>query len=125
MKIKVADFRAAFEPLKRLLQVEMEFKLMYRLNKITKKVIREMEEQEELRVKLIKKYGFINDKNQYEVAKDKVEEFTKEWVSILNDEIELDIQKIPYELLEKSNIKVSAAEMCYLELFIDEPKEKT
>lgn len=122
MKIKVGDFRNAFGSLQKLLTIDLEFKLAYRLRKIAKKIIGEMQDLEEIRIELVKKYSVKDDKGNYNVPPERMEEFNKKYALMLNEEINIEIQRIPYELLEKSGVKFSAIDIKNIEPFMEEPK---
>ena len=127
MKLTLKDIKDAEKVLSQILMAQIEFKLAYRIEKITKKLVTNIETIEDKRLELVKKFGTPDlDKDGKETGRasvkpDKYEEFNKEFLEYLNAESELDAQEIPYELLENSGIKVSPADMTVLKKFIAEP----
>jgi len=105
----------------KVFNIPMEFKLSYRLIKLTKKINSEVTDFEKARNELIKKYGKTDEKGITSVPKDKIEEFSKELEPVLAEELKMDISLIPYNLLEKSKIELSANDLIAIEKFIEEP----
>ena len=123
-KITLADVKTAEQALNNIMRTQMEFKLAYRLQRIAKKIGTEIDKIEEFRLGLVNKYGVLDEKTKiYNVPVDKQKDFTKEFLDFLTSESELEIQLIPYDMLEKSGIRVSPADLVALEKFITTPPE--
>ena len=103
--------------LNRVVALELEPKTSYRVSKILRKVIAELKTVEDERQKLIKKYAVADDKGIKKVPDDKMEEFNKDWASLLEMEVKMDIELIPLDMLE--GVKLSAKEMMDLDEIID------
>ena len=103
--------------LNRVVALELEPKTSYRVSKILRKVIAELKTLEDERQKLIKKYAVADDKGIKKVPDDKMEEFNKDWASLLEMEVKMDIELIPLDMLE--GVKLSAKEMMDLDEIID------
>jgi hypothetical protein len=123
MKIMLKELREAQGSLVKVLGVDLEFKLSYRLRRIADKVMSEMKQFEKFRNEMVEKYG-EKDKvsGQTTVKKDKMEFFNKEIEKVLEEEVDLGIQLIPFDLIEKSGIKLSAIDQVLLERFMTEEK---
>jgi hypothetical protein len=127
MKVSLKDIKDAEKVLSAILLAQIEFKLAYRIEKITKKLVTNIEKIEDKRLDLVKKFGTPDldkdnkDTGRSSVKPDKYEEFNKEFIEYLNAESDVDCQEIPYELLENSGVKVSPADMTVLKKFIAEP----
>ena len=92
--------------------------------KILKKVNTELVSLEDARVALINKYGEKDEKTKgMKVTEGNQEVFAKDYTTVLEQEIDLDIALIPFELLERSGIKVAATDLSNLEKFIEIPEE--
>lgn len=122
MKVKYKEIKTADNILKTLLRTQQEPKLSYRLGKLLKKFVPVLNKIDDQGNELVRKYGDLAN-GRYNVAPEKMEIFTKDFMEFLEGEIELTAENIPFELLEKSGIKISPDDMIALERFIDEPKE--
>jgi len=127
MKTMLKDIKDAEKVLSQILMAQIEFKLSYRISKITKKLVANIEKIEDHRLSLVTKFGTKEkDKDGKETGRlsvppEKYEEFNKEFLEFLNGESDIDAQAIPYELLENSGIKISPADMTVLSKFIADP----
>lgn len=127
MKLTLKDIKDAEKVLSTILLAPLEFKLAYRVEKITHKLVTNIEAIEDFRLDLVKKFGVSEkDKDGKETGRlsvppDKYEEFNKAFIVYLEVESDVDCQEIPYELIENSGIKVSPADMTVLKKFIAEP----
>jgi hypothetical protein len=120
--VKLGILKAIEEPLIKLVKLELPIKTSYKLSKILKKIGQELADLEEERVKLVKKYGDQDDEAQSIQVKDpeKYEEFAKEFGELLQEEITLEIDPIPIDMLGDA-VTFSPAELAALEmLFKDE-----
>ena len=124
MKITGKELKECTQSLTKILGKEMDFKLSYRIRKIAKKTKAEIDDLEEARFSLIKKYGEkIAKTNAYQVKEEHLDICTKEIDELLAIEIDLDISLIPYEVIEKAKIELSPIDVALLERFIEEEKE--
>lgn len=118
MKIKLAELQQVQQIFNKILNTPLDFKLSYRLGKITKKLVDEFKVIEDERMKLITKFGIKDEKKgSTSVPEDKLEEFLKEFNAILDTEIDLEVALIPVDLIE--GIKLSANEVSALEKFVE------
>jgi hypothetical protein len=130
MKMILKDIKDAEQSLSSILTTKIDFKLAYRLDKITKKIVGEIKTIEEFRLKLVDKFGVKEkDKDGKETGRlsvppEKYDEFNKEFMEFLGKESTTEFEPIPYELLENSGIRLSAADLVNLEKFISEPIAK-
>jgi len=124
MKIKLVELIEANKILTTIFNNPLEFKLSYRLVKLNRKINEEIIDYEKARNDLvIKKYGVKVEKGPgYTVPKERIEEFAAELDPILDKEIELNIDLIPFELLEQSNIPIASNDILKIEKFIAEKK---
>ena len=127
MKLTLKDIKDAESALTRILMSPIEFKLAYRLNKITKKFITEIKRIEEKRVELVEtKYGVKKEGTTgFSVPSEKMDDFVKEFTEYLEQESDINIQPIPYEIIDKSGIKISMNDMTTLEKFIEPSIEES
>ena len=117
MNLKLGDVRNSLDSLKKLLGTDLPVKVSYKLSKIVKKVNSEIKELEDKRIELIKQYGELKDE-KIEVKPENLVLFMSELQTLLDLEIDLDIQ--PIKLDELGDIKFSAVDLADLEKFIVE-----
>ena len=125
MNVKLKAIKTAEKTLRTLLNTPMsDLKLSYRVSKIIGQVTPFNEKIDEQGNLLVRKHGTLDEKaGRYNVAPDKMEEFTKEFVTFLDEDVEININPIPFELLEKTGIKLSPEDMINLDPFIVAPTE--
>lgn len=104
------------KPLTKIMNCE-NFKLAYRVMRITKKIKPELDDVEKIRIEMLKKYGTLKG-DRYFIKPDKVKIFNKEFKEILDEEITLDIDLIPLSLLRDADVKLSSLDLVNLEKFI-------
>ena len=125
--ITLKDIKTAEQALSQILMAKVDFKLAYRLQKISKKLIKQMEKIEDERLRLVDQFGEPEkDKDGKETGRTQVppgkhKEFNDTFTKYLEAPAEIKIEKIPYELMEQSGIKVSSADILALEKFLAEP----
>jgi hypothetical protein len=127
-KITLKDIKDAEQSISQIVSAKVDFKLAYRINKIMSKLIVQMEEIEKMRIEIIEKYaapekdkdGNLTGRKQ--VPPEKHQAFNKEFIDYLQQPSDIEIEQIPYEMLETSGIKVSSTDILALEKFIAEPK---
>jgi len=126
MKITLQELSEAQAALGRVLSSPIDVKLAYRARKIVSKIVEELKHIETSRMDLIKKYGSKvkgpdgKETEQLQVPQEKISLFTKEYSEMLKLEVDLGVQKIPYECLE--GVKVTMLDIAALEKFIEEPQ---
>ena len=130
MKLVLKDIKDAEKVLSQILLAQIEFKLAYRIEKITNKLVKNIETIEDFRLGLVTKFGQPEkDKDGKDTGRlsgppEKYDAFNQEFLAYLEKESDVDCQEIPYELLEFSGIKTSPADMTILKKFIAEPVAK-
>jgi hypothetical protein len=122
MNIKYKEIKSADNILKTLLKTPQEPRLSYRLSKLLKKFTTTLDRIDEEGNALVRKHGELAN-GRYNVAPDKMDAFTAEFVTFLDGETEIDFEPIPFDLLEKSGVKISPDDMIALDQFITEPVE--
>ena len=128
MKILLKDLSQVNQSLLKILQKEIDIKLAYRMRKISGKIVGELKHIEEEVNELRKKYGEkekIDGKetNRITVPQKNVEAFEKDVNAMLEVEVNLGEELIPYECLEGMG-KISPLDLANIEKFIEEPKGK-
>jgi len=128
MKILLKDLSAVNQSLLKILQKEIDFDLTYRMRKITGKIVSELKQIETEVSELRKKYGEKEKIDGKETGRIKVpdknqEAFEKDVNAMLEVEVNLGAELIPYECLEGMG-KISPLDLANIEQFIEEPKGK-
>jgi len=119
MNVKLADIFMSKDALQKLLQSDLPVKTAFRISRIAKKINDVFNDIEEQRIKLVNKLGEVQEgSDEIKVPPDKLKEFHAELSSLLEEEIELDIEKI--KLSELGDIKLRPVEIASLEYLIEE-----
>ena len=120
MKIKFYDIKNSEDSLEKLMKQDLIFDgYVWKLHKNIKEINEALLFLNEKREKLVEKYGEINDKNETHVKEENKDIFLKEYKDVLDTEFDLNIEKIPISLLEKSNVKLSPYDISNLEFIFD------
>ena len=117
MKILIRELIQAKPSLIKVLSADLPVKVSYRLSKGIKALNRELEDYEEKRVAILKKYS-TEKEGQWEVDKDKLPDFTKEMTELMNIEIDINAEPVNLSLIQE--IKVSALDLENLAKFIND-----
>ena len=128
MKIKLRDLSQVNQSLLKILQKEIDIKLAYRMRKISGKIVAELKHIEDEVGELRKKYGEKEkvdgkETNRIKVPEKNIEAFEKEAEKLLDMEVDLGAQLIPYDCLEGMG-KISPLDLAHIEKFVEEPKGK-
>lgn len=114
MKFKLAELKSTMEGLQELLEKEIPSKPSYWLGKCLNKIMAEMKDFEDARMRLINKWAVTDietgkpvinkETNRYEITNEP--EFEKEFTLLAEEEIEVDINPIKLEALgDKFSVK--------------------
>lgn len=137
MKIKMAEIKAIEEPLSKLMTKELNIKIAYRLSKFLKVVGVELQELENNRIRLVRKYGNkVENKDndpkkknnkgevEFKITPKNEQKFIDEYNELLRLEIEVDFN--PILLSELEGIQITTIDMMRLEniIIIDEKEKK-
>lgn len=122
MKTTLKELKEGRESFAKILDYPMDIKLSYRLRKIAGKIRDQFKTIEKYRRELIDKYGERKDDN-ISVPPAKLEEFNKELEKFLDKEFDLDVEIIPWDVVEKSGVKLSGTDFALLEKFVNMPEK--
>lgn len=118
MEIKLKELKQIEPSLGKLLNAELPIKASYRLSKIGKVVKRELEDLEEARLALFKKYGEVQEDQSLMVPQAKMQEFIAEMDALLDDVVNLDTYPVKISLLGNS-IQLTAMDLVNLDPFLE------
>lgn len=119
MKIKVADLYNLSLGLNELSKKELPIALAFKIQRAQKKVSEELIASDKVRQSLIEKYKEKElDNGNIQIKKDKLNEFNEKINELMAQEIDLDIEKINIDDLEKSVEKVKPQTLMQLETIL-------
>ena len=125
IKIKIQDLLNSTEALQKLAQTSLKARPAFYVSKMLKAADKEIQEFNETRMNLIKKYGekdengeLITDENQNcKIPDAEIATFSEELNELVNTEVEINANKLKIEDLE--NVDFTPNDMSVLETFID------
>ena len=123
--VKISDLLNSTEALQKLAKTELKAKLAWLVGKLLKAADKEVQDFNEARMNLIKKYGekneagdLITDENDNcKISQENTAQFSAELNELIDSTVEISVNKIKIEDLE--NVSFTPAEMAQLEAFID------
>ena len=119
MKIKVSDLYNLSLGLNDLSNKELPIALAFKIQRAQKKVSEELIASDKVRQSVIEKYKEKElDNGDVQIKKDKLPEFNEEINELMAQEIELSIDKISVEDLEKAVKKVKPQTLMQLETIL-------
>lgn len=129
IKIKLGELVDSTETLQKLSQKELKARLALSIARLLKEAEREIQNFNETRMNLIKKYGekdengelITDDKGNCKIENENLSEFSSELNDILTMEVELNASKIKLDLLE--NLDFTPGDMAILEPFMELEEE--
>ncbi len=108
-----------------LAQQRCSARLAYILKKNLARIQEEMDAFDKARLAGLESIGAVLDekKGQYDIPKDKKADWLAQYNELVEMETEYKPHVIPLSLLERDNMKISAAEMMSIEWLIEWPNE--
>jgi uncharacterized protein YutE (UPF0331/DUF86 family) len=95
----------------KLMSAELPIRLAFKFGVVVEQINDNLRRLEEFRVNLVKKYGKTDNKGNLQVLPENMDKFTDELKELLDTEVDIKIVKIPIEVFEKGDIKVSIKEI--------------
>lgn len=106
-------------------QKEIESVLAYKIGRALKRMKKEAAEVEEQRLALVEKYGEKVDGKGVNVKPDSLPDFTREWKTLLAEEVEVEVRALPLTEFQKGGAKLSPDAVCdLLDVLITDEGEK-
>ncbi len=118
MNVKLVTLINSKEALQKLIEKELPVKTAFKLNKVVKLISPELENFEEQRVKLIKKYGTSDQDNNITVSPNNLDEFGAQLNDLLNMDVNINFE--PISLSELGDVTISTKDLLNLEYLIKE-----
>ena len=116
MKIKLSQIYRAEPVVRKLTNQEMPVRMAYRIHKAIQCLQDEYTRIEQLRMDLVKKYG-EEQEQKLQVKRENIEQFTKEFSELLEEEIDLEIGCIDIEQLPDT-LKMTAQDLDAIEFIL-------
>ena len=113
----LGELKAAEPALEKIIKSDLPVKMAYRFHKILQKIAEVNSPTEETRIGLIKKYGDSQPDGSFKVSEEKTSEFTQEFRTLMETEIELDkttIDSVSIEELDAAQVKLSVTDVSIL-----------
>jgi len=118
MKLKLGEIQDMKDPLGRLTNEQLPMKIAFKLNKLVRSFDENLQAIEEERVKLVKSLGKMDDNGSLQVPKENMEEFQKQYVELMVEEVEVSFE--PFDLEDFSNAKITTQDMLKLDKLFKE-----
>ena len=122
MKVKRQELKAANSAFSAILGQPIESKLSYRICRVADKVMKALEEVEKVNRALVTEYGVKNG-DRISVPEAKMKDYRDALEKKMQEEVELDIVPIPWEIIEKGGAKISGFDMASMFKFVEGPKD--
>lgn len=108
----------------KIMNAQLPVGLAFRLSIIVDDINNHLEKLETFRIKLVKKYGIVDDKGGITVPENKTADFNTEYFDLLDSVVDITPIKIPFGILEDIGFKVSIREIKALHKagFLGEPE---
>jgi len=117
MKVKLETVLNSIQALRKIAAEPLPVKYGYRISKILKAVENEMQIFDNLRIALVQRLGEEKEGGEYVVKPENQDEFTKELTELLNQEIELNCEKIQLDWI--GDVKLTYSEALTLEYLLE------
>lgn len=123
--VKISNLLNSTEVLQKLSKTQLKAKTAWQVSKVLKLAEEEMQTFNDTRMEVLKKYAekdengelITDENNNCKIIPEKISEFNDELTELLDNEIELNVNKINIDDL--GDIDFTPAEMNALEAFID------
>lgn len=125
IKVKISDLLNGSEVLQKLGTMEFKAKLSWTIARLLKAADGEIQNFNDARMALIKKYGekdengelVTDDTGNCKIMQEKITDFSNELTELINSEVELNANEIDMKLLE--DIPFMPSDMVKLEPFVN------
>lgn len=119
MQVMLSEIQKAQGALSRLVNMSIPIKIAFKVSRLAKEVTEVWSLAEEQRKKLVEKLGEKDEQNGFTVKSENVQDFQKEYVMLLEEEVELQWKPISFNDLGE-DLKITAVDVLSLEPFFTE-----
>ncbi len=121
MKLKVHQVMSAHKALSELTRSDLPVYVAFRLSRFLENTIPDLERAEKQRIKLAEQAGAKkSEEGIHQIPTEKQEWFIEELNKLLNEEIEVDVEKLPLSSLTNVNCKIT--DVIGLSILFDDTK---
>jgi hypothetical protein len=118
MEMKLVDIQRAKPALTKILNANLPIKVAFRLGRLAKEVDKVLVEIEDIRSKLVQKYGSTTEQG-VSVKPENIAKFQEEFSSFLSEEsIDLDVEPIKLDLL--GDLELTPLDVVSLDFLLEE-----
>jgi len=107
MKVKLSKIVNSVPAFKTLSQQATNAKIAFKFAKTLNAIQTELDLFEQTKNKLVAQYQVINEQNEPEIPQDKMEEIKKQLMDLLEEEVELSVEKIHINDLSSVTVTIS------------------
>lgn len=121
--IKLGDLKNVEPTIIKIINAELPIKIAFQINLMIDDLDEKLTKLEEFRINLVKKYGKEDKHGNLQVVPEKMQAFTQELRELMESDVDFKPVKIPIEVFESANIKISVKELNALIKagFVDQP----
>ena len=119
MKVTVGQLKLSEPALLKLSQQDLPIGIAFKIARLVKQIAPELMTLEETRQKLVAKWGTPDESTgQTTVLGESIEKFTSEIKPVLDTEITIDFEKIPFNTIPEK-VELNASDVIALDPFLD------
>lgn len=118
IELKMIELINGAEALKKINEQILPMRAAFQLARIIREVQKEYDAFDLARKKLFEMYGKVEENGSYKIEKENIEDFNKEINSLLEVNVQLNVEPVMLEDLE--NVNITPQDILYLEKFIKE-----
>lgn len=109
--VKLGDLKNVEGIMVRLVNSELPIRTAFQLNVMVEDLDDKLSKLEEFRVGLVKKYGNTDDSGNIQVSPERMDGFTTELKELMDSDVDFSPVKIPIEVFEDNNIKLTIKDL--------------
>jgi septum formation topological specificity factor MinE len=118
MKVKLSKIVNSVPAIKVLSQQATNAKIAFKFAKTLNTIQSELDLFEQTKNKLVEQYQTVNENNEPQIPQEKLEELKQQLLELLEEEVEIDIQKL--NINDLSGVTVTISNMMLMDyLFVD------
>lgn len=118
MKIKLSAIKEMESPLREIANQKISIRAAYRLMLVIEQINKCLQQIEEMRVRLVRQHGTMDEHGGVQVPPENFEAFKNDYLDLLEEEVEIDFEKISMSEVETANI--SALDFMKVAVFFTE-----
>lgn len=109
--IKLGDLKNVENIILRIINAELPIKLAFQINLMVDDLDEKLTKLENFRIGLVKKYGEEDKDGNMQVLPKNMKDFSQELKELMDSDVDFKPVKIPLDVFETANIKVTVKEL--------------